>query len=131
MIIYTRILRPLRLRGIALYPFILLKEKPTDTGMIVTLNHERIHIRQQEECLVLCLPFIAWLAFSVSQWMWLWCLVNPFYLWYITEYLVYRVRYRNHSQAYFSISFEKEAYDNQYDETYLKYRHSFTWLNYL
>lgn len=131
MIIYTRILRPLRLRGIALYPFILIRDREEGQRGEVLINHERIHQKQQEECLVLCLPFIAWLAFAISHWIWLVCLVNPFYLWYVAEYLVHRIRFRNHSMAYFAISFEKEAFDNQYDENYLKYRRSFAWLNYL
>lgn len=131
MIIHTRILRRFRLRGIALYPFILLKEKPADKGMMVTLYHERIHRQQQEEILVTCLPVIAWMALTVSPWFWLLVPVNPFYLIYLVEYLVHLARHRNHSIAYYQISFEKEAYDNQYDETYLKYRRNFTWLNYM
>ena len=65
----------------------------------VELNHERIHTAQQRELL-----FIG------------------FYLWYVVEWLLLLVRYRNGIKAYFNIRFEKEAYNHQNDLEYLTHR---------
>lgn len=65
----------------------------------VLLNHERIHLRQQIELLVI-----------------------PFYLWYGIEFVVRFFQYKNWDKAYRTISFEREAYDNESDLEYLKKR---------
>lgn len=95
--------------GIALWPFIILREKHKGTanGEII-LNHERIHIRQQGEMLVVL-----------------------FYLWYVIEMLFRMVQYRSYSRAYRNISFEREAYANQYNFLYLKDRGFWGWTKYL
>ncbi len=63
------------------------------------LNHELIHVRQQRELLYL-----------------------PFFLWYLVEWLVLYVKYRDWTKAYFNIRFEREAYLHQHDLTYLQRR---------
>lgn len=84
--------------GIALFPFILFKKK--DFSISPTLmNHERIHLQQQLELLIL-----------------------PFYVWYIIEYIYFRFAGKKHQEAYRSISFEKEAYQNENDMNYLNIR---------
>lgn len=85
-------------RGMALFPFILIKDK-SDAANQRLLNHERIHLRQQLEMLVL-----------------------PFYVFYLGEYAWHRLRGLPHKAAYFAISFEKEAYDREYDFGYLRRR---------
>ncbi len=92
--------------GIALWPFIVvnnsfLKEDET------FINHERIHIRQQAELLVL-----------------------PFYIFYFTEYLIRLLQYRNSQKAYRNISFEREAYINEDDLQYLKRRKPWSFIKY-
>ncbi len=62
-------------------------------------NHERIHVAQQRELLYL-----------------------PFFLWYVAEWLVLLLKYRDSKQAYYNIRFEKEAYNHQKDLQYLKNR---------
>ena len=62
-------------------------------------NHERIHAAQQKELLYL-----------------------PFFLWYVIEWLVLLIRFRDGKKAYFNIRFEKEAYHHQDDLNYLKKR---------
>ncbi|WP_316816727.1 hypothetical protein [Pedobacter nyackensis] len=93
--------------AMALYPFILLKNKHQKNDPIL-VNHERIHLRQQVELLIL-----------------------PFYLLYLLNYLINLIRYRNHSRAYFNIAFEKEAYACDQKPNYLKTRKFFAWVNYL
>ncbi|NCB96057.1 MAG: hypothetical protein EOM35_06330 [Negativicutes bacterium] len=78
-------------------------DKVSDT----TLNHEKIHTAQMKELLYL-----------------------GFYLWYIVEYLLLRVK-NSQRKAYEKISFEQEAYKNEKNLEYLKSRNSFAWLNYI
>lgn len=93
--------------AMAIFPFILLKHKRQKSDSVL-VNHERIHLRQQLELLVL-----------------------PFYLLYLLNYLVLLLKYKKHYQAYFNIVFEKEAYASQNDLNYLKRRKFFSWLRYL
>lgn len=72
------------------------------------LNHETIHVRQQQE-----------MGF-VLQW-----------LWYLVEYLVRLAWYRNHDKAYRNTSFEREAYANENDFEYLNARKRWAWVRYL
>lgn len=82
--------------GMALFPFILVRHpKPGP----VLLNHERIHLRQQAELGII-----------------------PFYIWYLLEYLIRRLQYRQHYQAYRNISFEREAYAHEQNLMYLQER---------
>ncbi len=74
----------------------------------VFINHERIHLRQQLEMLVL-----------------------PFFIWYITEYVIRYIYYRNSYKAYSNISFEREAYRNESNLNYLKNRSSWAFIKYL
>ncbi len=90
--------------AITLAPFgIYIKEKYIDNQK--TINHEKIHWKQQIEMLILF-----------------------FYLWYFIEWLI---RLITTNDAYHSISFEKEAYDNDDNLDYLKSRKLYSWIKYL
>ena len=95
----------LSVNGIAIFPFLFVKYKHPSK---VLINHERIHFRQQIEMLIL-----------------------PFYFWYVLEYLIYRLNGMNSHQAYMNISFEREAYTNDDDLTYLKKRKFWCFLRYV
>ncbi len=107
IVIVAKYLIPKGYRGITIFPFIVLSDK-NDLVDAVLINHERIHIRQQLELLVL-----------------------PFFIWYFTEYILRRVKAENHSMAYRSICFEREAYSKEFDLDYLKNRKLFQFLNYI
>lgn len=92
--------------AIAIYPFILLKSKDLLSNVYI-INHEKIHLRQQLELLIL-----------------------PFYIVYFTEYLFGRLGGKNHFDAYMKISFEKEAYANEKNLNYLKERKFFGFVKY-
>ena len=100
IVLVNRFLLRKNFTGIALWPFIILRNKQLKQNSVF-LNHEQIHLRQQQEFLVL-----------------------PFYIWYIIEYVVRLFQYKNSNQAYRNISFEREAYANEKDLQYL-YRRSF------
>lgn len=104
---YKIIVAPfLKADAMALFPFILVKEKRMADDAVL-LNHERIHLRQQAELLVI-----------------------PFYLLYLLNYLYNLLIYRSHHQAYMHIVFEREAYANEADIGYLKHRKWQAWRRY-
>lgn len=73
-----------------------------------TLRHEAIHTRQIAELLVVI-----------------------FYLWYVIEWVIRLIQYQDKRQAYRNISFEREAYANDKDDTYLKRRKLYAFIGYL
>ena len=89
--------------AIAFWPFIFVK----DEGNEITFNHEKIHIRQQEELFII-----------------------PFYIIYFAEWIYNLVKYRDRTKAYYNISFEKEAYFNQNNLVYLLHRPKMAWRYY-
>ncbi len=106
-VLVIKYLTPKGFRGLTLYPFVFLKDK-SDKENVVLLNHERIHIRQQIELLIL-----------------------PFYVWYSLEYLVRLIQYKDRNLAYRNISFEREAYHNEKNLYYVKQRSFWRFMNYL
>jgi hypothetical protein len=98
---------PKQVSAMALFPFLLFQHSHLKYNRVL-LNHERIHLRQQLELLVL-----------------------PFYIWYLLEYVVRLLQYHNHRQAYLNISFEREAYQNEKDLHYLKQRSFASFLKYI
>jgi hypothetical protein len=101
---WTVIVSKLPANGIALYPFILLKDRKSKNDAII-INHEKIHLAQQLELIIL-----------------------PFYLLYFIHYLINLIRYQNHDKAYRQIVFEKEAYQHDEDLSYLASRKSYSWI---
>ncbi|MGA9639278.1 hypothetical protein [Flavobacterium sp.] len=105
--IVSRYLTPKGFRGLTLYPFVFVKFL-SDLDNPDFVNHEKIHLRQQIELFIL-----------------------PFYIWYVVEYLFRLVQYRNGYQAYRNISFEREAYRNETNLDYLKYRGMYRFVKFL
>ncbi len=93
--------------GLSLWPFIFLKSDALKAD-IVLINHEKIHLQQQKELLII-----------------------PFYILYITEWLIRSVLYLNGYKAYQNISFEREAYYHEKNLDYLKTRKAFSFIKYL
>jgi len=91
----------------AIFPFIFIHDQKMKENTRL-INHERIHLRQQIELLIL-----------------------PFYIWYVTEYCINRLRYKDAKTAYRNISFEREAYANESSLHYLKERKLWQFIRYL
>jgi hypothetical protein len=106
-LIVTKYLIPKGFRGLAAFPFVFVKHR-IDKENRIFVNHEKIHLRQQLELLVV-----------------------PFFIWYFMEYLVRLVQYKNADLAYRNISFEREAYANELNLDYLKNRAFWRFLNHL
>ncbi|RFN58758.1 hypothetical protein [Marixanthomonas ophiurae] len=107
IILVNRFLLRKKFVGIALWPFLILKDHALKTD-VVFMNHERIHLRQQIELLVVF-----------------------FYLWYGVEYVIRLLQYRNRYTAYRNISFEREAYAKEKDIGYLQKRPFWVFLSFL
>lgn len=58
-------------------------------------------------------------------------LIVGFYLWYLLEWMIKLMAYRNGYLAYKNISFEREAYAHDEDPTYLKQRPHWNFLKYV
>jgi hypothetical protein len=94
-------------RGIALFPFIIVKEaKLLDNKKF--MNHEKIHLQQQKELLIIL-----------------------FYAFYIIEFLVRYIQFGDWEVAYYNISFEREAYSNEHDMEYIKNKRIWSFIDYV
>lgn len=107
IVLVNRFLFRKNFTAIALWPFILLRDSSLKSNLVF-LNHERIHLRQQLEMLLVI-----------------------FYIWYGVEFLIRLFQYKNSHLAYRNISFEREAYKNERDLHYLKQRSFWSFINYL
>ena len=107
MIISFKNLKRLGVSGMTIFPIIFLRSKELKNDVRI-INHERIHIRQQVEMLVI-----------------------PFYIIYLIEYLIGRLKYKSHFEAYLNISFEREAFINDGNLDYLRNRKPWCWTHYI
>lgn len=106
-LIVSKYLIPKKYRGLTFFPFIILRNR-SDKSNLILINHEKIHIRQQLELLIL-----------------------PFYILYFSDFLIKMIQYKDMNKAYRNIIFEREAYTKEKDLDYLKSRSFWQFLNYL
>ena len=107
--IFNKILK--NYTGITLFPFIILKYDKNDKSVQpyeVVANHERIHLRQQLETLVVF-----------------------FYPMYLIFYTINRFKGMKHYEAYRNIPFERESYVYESDLNYLKNRKFWNWRQFI
>ncbi|MCW4453137.1 hypothetical protein OK344_13095 [Kaistella sp. BT6-1-3] len=98
IIVWQSLLKNTKISAITLFPVILLR-RPEDRYDKTLINHEKIHLRQQLELLIIF-----------------------FYLWYVIEYYFWYFRLKDSFLAYKYISFEREAFAMEDDHDYLKTR---------
>ena len=106
IIVCQKLLKNTKINGITLFPFIFIKNTE-DKHNSILINHEKIHLRQQLELLIIF-----------------------FYILYIAEYYYHLFKLKNAQQAYMAISFEREAYANESNLNYLESRSLFTFFKY-
>lgn len=106
-LLVTKYLIPKGYRGLAIFPFVFVKHH-FDKENAVFVNHERIHLRQQLELLII-----------------------PFFIWYFLEFILRLIQFKNADSAYRNISFEREAYVNEKDIGYLRKRNFWNFLKYI
>ena len=80
------------------------KHKITET----TIRHEMIHTKQYQELLFL-----------------------PMLIWYCIEYLVKLLITFDKNRAYYSVSFEQEAFKYQNTSDYFQIRKPYNWMKYI
>jgi hypothetical protein len=97
----------LPIAGMALFPFILVKDL-SFIGHKDFINHEKIHLKQQLELLLV-----------------------GFYILYLIHYFYNLIKFFNHNEAYLNIVFEKEAYAMESELNYLQSRKFWGWLSFL
>ncbi|SDJ29714.1 hypothetical protein [Chryseobacterium jejuense] len=107
IIVCQKPLKKLKINGIALFPFIFIR-KSEDKENYTLINHEKIHLRQQLEMLIIF-----------------------FYIFYVIEYYYWFFKLKDGYQAYRRISFEREAYANEHNLNYLKKRRFWNFRKYL
>lgn len=107
ILIVFKYLTPRGFRGLTFFPFVFIASK-SDKLNKVFINHERIHLRQQLELMIV-----------------------PFYIWYGIEFGIRLLQYKNRRKAYYNISFEREAYANEKDFDYLATRPFWRFLYFL
>ena len=93
--------------GLSLWPFIILKHDGLKEDNVL-INHERIHLKQQMELLII-----------------------PFYIIYVLEWLVRSLFCFSFYRGYQNISFEREAYANEHNLKYPIERRVFSFIKYL
>jgi putative methionine-R-sulfoxide reductase with GAF domain len=103
-IITNNVIPPKGFAAINLFGVLFVKKGAAITER--TVRHEAIHSRQMKELLYV-----------------------PFYILYVSEWLVKLPFYGK--QAYYGISFEREAYANQNDGEYLKKRRFWAFVRYI
>ena len=92
--------------GITLFPFMVLKSKALYKNRVL-INHDKIHLKQQLELLVI-----------------------SFFILYGLEFVIRLIKHRNWHLAYKNISFEREAYINESNFDYLRNRKNWSFMNY-
>ena len=99
MIVFQlKLLKKTKINVITLFPFIFLRDKSLKNNKVL-MNHEKIHIYQQLELLIIF-----------------------FYLWYVVEYYYWYIKLKDKNLAYHNICFEREAYAQEQDLNYLEHR---------
>ena len=93
--------------GLSLWPFIIVKEQEYKEDTVL-INHERIHLKQQLELLII-----------------------PFYIWYLLEWMLRSILYMDTYKAYQNISFEREAYAHEKDLGLIERRKPYNFINYI
>jgi hypothetical protein len=93
--------------GLSLWPFIILKDTRLKQDKVL-INHEKIHLKQQQELLLI-----------------------PFYVLYMLEWTIRFLIYFDGYKAYQNISFEREAYANEKNMAYLAERKAYRFIKYL
>ena len=107
MIFVSKYLVPKGYLGFACFPFVFLKWRKLKEDTVL-INHEKIHLKQQLELLII-----------------------PFYVVYAIEFLIRLLQYKQWHLAYRNISFEREAYANELHLGYLKQRPFWNFLKYI
>ena len=116
--------------AMTVWPCIFVRNAAAKRYNVVANNHEHIHAQQQVEMLIVGAVLVV-VAFLAGFGLWSILALPIFFLWYVIEWLFRLIQYRDTDKTYHNISFEREAYANESDQTYLSGRGRFAWIKYL
>lgn len=102
-IIYNNIIPPKGFKAINLFGILFARKGAAINAR--TIRHETIHTKQMKE------------MFYVL-----------FYLWYVIEWFLRLIVCHDTHIAYKALKMEREAYDNELDESYITNRKHYAWL---
>jgi hypothetical protein len=103
---FIKYFTPKNIAGVTIFPFIILENSNLKVDKTF-VNHEMIHIYQQAELLFIL-----------------------FVILYYVEFLIRLIQFKNAKLAYKNISFEREAFENESNYSYLKTRKWFSFVKY-
>lgn len=106
-----RLLEAIGMRGIAavvVWPFVIFNRERIEDVPDHVVRHEAIHLMQAAEMMVV-----------------------PFYVAYLLHYAYLLLVHRDSDTAYRRTCFEREAYENQHDTTYVGNRRPWSWVKYI
>jgi hypothetical protein len=113
-----------------IWPFLFIRKECENKITEEDLNHEEIHSCQQIEILLPSL--ILSLVSMCMGYGWASLLIIPLFLWwYLIEWGVKCLIYNDSKKAYKEIGFEKEAYTNEKNLSYISRRKHFAWFSYI
>lgn len=104
---WTKLFSAGRASAVTIFPFIFVGRQGFRADKYL-INHERIHLSQALELLIF-----------------------PFYTWYSIEFFIRYIQYRDFDKAYRNISFEREAYGNEKNLSYIPQRKCWAFVRYL
>lgn len=105
IVLVFNFLRNSSYKAITLWPFVVFFDVEVRKNTVI-LNHEKIHLRQQLELLIV-----------------------PFYIWYFCSFVFNYIKFKSWDLAYRNVIFEREAYHNESNMKYLKTRKMYAFLN--
>ena len=126
--VYNNIIPFKGFKAITIYPFVFVRKSARFTS--TDEYHERIHAKQQKECLTVAVP-VAAVLWAAGCGAWSLLALPLFFWWYGIEWFIKACYYVNATTAYKNISFEREAYAHQHQLDYLFYRNPFAWFRYI
>ena len=117
--------------AMTVWPFIFIRKDKELKFVDKVKRHEYIHVYQQIECLLVGVVLAFLMLITGCKW---WSLIplGLFFELYAIEWIVKGlINFGNSRKAYRSISFEREAFENQENPDWLDDRPKFYWIKYV
>ena len=117
--------------AMTVWPFIFIRKDKELKFVDKVKRHEYIHVYQQIECLLVGVVLVFLMLITGCEW---WSLIplGLFFELYAVEWIIKGlINFGNSRKAYRSISFEREAFENQENPDWLDDRPKFYWIKYV
>ena len=117
--------------AMTVWPFIFIRKDKELKFVDKAKRHEYIHVYQQIECLLVGVVLAFLMLITGCGW---WSLIplGLFFELYAIEWIIKGlINFGNSRKAYRSISFEREAFENQENPDWLDDRPKFYWIKYV